>query len=148
MERFITMTFLLFQTCRTGMPAIADPASREIGLTVSLAPMTMVLRRSEPRTVRWRLCSQIGLGEIVVDLFQFLDDYSEDQQSSVGKSEAYCRSQHLPRPARRCTARGSALQIAPAKHRTCPGMRPATGCTTVSPSHNLKPRAHESQSGS
>jgi hypothetical protein len=99
-----------------------------------LAPMTMVLRRSEPGALRGRLRSQIGLGEIVVDLFQLFDDYSEDQQSSVGKSEAYCRNQHLPQPARHCTASKSDRRIALVKNGTCPGMRPATGCATVSQS--------------
>ena len=40
--RFITITCLLFHACRTGIPAIAEPGSKGIGLTVSFAPITSV----------------------------------------------------------------------------------------------------------
>jgi hypothetical protein len=39
---FITIVCLLCQACSTGIPAIGEPFSRAIGLTVSLAPMTSV----------------------------------------------------------------------------------------------------------
>lgn len=45
--RFMITTCLLFQTFKTGIPAIDDPGSRAIGLTVSLAPMTKTTSVSE-----------------------------------------------------------------------------------------------------
>lgn len=40
--RFITITCLLFHACRTGIPEIGESGSSELGLTVSLAPITSV----------------------------------------------------------------------------------------------------------
>lgn len=40
--RFITITSLLFQACRTGIPEMGESGSNALGLTVSFAPITRV----------------------------------------------------------------------------------------------------------
>jgi hypothetical protein len=101
-------TFLLFQTLRTGIPAIDDPGSSAIGLTVSFAPIT--------RTTS------------VLEKSSLISSISRTTTRSVLALECWThhRMAHLLRPRERCT-KVSAWKQKRSGGLTCPGIRPATG---------------------
>lgn len=101
-------TFLLFQTLRTGIPAIDDPGSSAIGLTVSFAPMT--------RTTS------------VLEKSSLISSISRTTTRSVLAlgCESYHHMVHLLQPKGHCTKTSAWKRKRPGGF-TCPGILPATG---------------------
>lgn len=97
MPRFMTITSLLFQACKTGIPEMEESGSSAMGLTVSLAPMTSVTSVSEKSS----LISSI--------------------------SRTTCRGQKFHSIGARHDLLSYGTEASARRTLHCPGMRPATG---------------------
>jgi hypothetical protein len=101
-------TFLLFQTLRTGIPAIDDPGSSAIGLTVSFAPMTRTTSVLEKSSLISSISRTTTMSVLALGCW------------------TYHHMAHLLRPKGHCT-KASAWKRKRSGELTCPGIRPATG---------------------
>lgn len=90
MPRFMTITSLLFQACRTGMPEIGESGSKAIGLTVSFAPITRVTSVSGKSSFISSISRTTLSGQLLLSLSKCGGDLLSYGTEASARSTLHC----------------------------------------------------------